>query len=229
MINSCQSPRAGNEAGGHGHGAAPPLAALVTEILREYPRSAGPKCPLLLAAGGISTGAHIAAQLTLGASGVVVGTRFLLTPESTYAPTQKAALLDAHATSTVRTLAFDVVRGTLAWPAGVDGRGISTQTSRDYDAGMDVEKVKAQFREAANERSKEGLITWSGTGVGVVDKIQSAGVSTDSAFSTSVLLSLSHVVAARCNHQDIVRELHEETVKAIRAANDLLGPSNADA
>jgi len=99
----------------------------------------------------------------------------------------------------VRTLAFDVVRGTLAWPAGVDGRGISTQTSKDYDAGKDVEKVKAKFREAAKENSKDGLITWSGTGVGVLDKIQSAG--------------------------DIVQELHDETVKAIRAANNLLGPS----
>ncbi|KLO19033.1 2-nitropropane dioxygenase [Schizopora paradoxa] len=193
----------GNEAGGHGHGAAPPVAALVTEILHQYPRTAGTKCPPVLAAGGISTGAHIAAQLTLGASGVVVGTRFLLTPESTYKPAQKAALLDAHATSTVRTLAFDVVRGTLAWPAGVDGRGISTQTSRDYDAGVDVEKVKTQFREAAKESSKDGLITWSGTGVGVVDKIQSAG--------------------------DVLRELHEETVKAIRTANDLLIPSSTDA
>jgi len=123
----------------------------------------------------------------------------LLTPESTYVPAQKTALLDAHATSTVRTLAFDVVRGTLAWPAGVDGRGIETQTSRDYDAGVDVEKVKARFQEAAKEGDKNGLITWSGTGVGVVDKIQNAG--------------------------DILRELHDETIKSIRAAYGLLNPS----
>ncbi|WP_299988685.1 nitronate monooxygenase [uncultured Ruegeria sp.] len=37
----------------------------------------------VLAAGGISDGRWLAAALCLGASGVVIGTRFLATPEST--------------------------------------------------------------------------------------------------------------------------------------------------
>ena len=93
---------------------------LLPVILSAIP----PDGPLVLAAGGMATGAHVAAVLALGASGAVLGTRFLLTPESLYTDTQKKALADADSRSTTRTMAFDYARGTIGWPDGIDGRGL---------------------------------------------------------------------------------------------------------
>jgi nitronate monooxygenase len=75
-------------------------------------------------AGGLATGAQIAALLDLGASGAVLGTRFLLSPESLYSDRQRQALIDAQSSESVRTMAFDYARNTLSWPKDVDGRGL---------------------------------------------------------------------------------------------------------
>lgn len=66
----------------------------------------------------------MASLLTLGASGVVLGTRFLLSPESLYTDAQRQALISASSSLAVRTMAFDHVRGTLGWPCGIDGRAL---------------------------------------------------------------------------------------------------------
>lgn len=78
----------------------------------------------IVAAGGVATGAQIASLLTLGASGVALGTRFLLSPESLYSDIQRHALISADSPSSVRTMAFDHVRDTLGWPKGIDGRAL---------------------------------------------------------------------------------------------------------
>ncbi|KAF7339163.1 Nitronate monooxygenase [Mycena venus] len=67
-------------------------AVVVQAILREFETSGS---PLVVAAGGISTGARIASLLTMGVDGVVLGTRFLFTPECTYTAAKKDALLCA--------------------------------------------------------------------------------------------------------------------------------------
>lgn len=120
------STRPGNEAGGHGVAASLPLLTLFPLLANEvalYSRAGRPKPPVL-AAGGLATGAHVASLLALGAAGAVLGTRFLLSPESKYTDSQRAALLAAPSALSVRTMAFDEARGTLGWPAGVDGRGL---------------------------------------------------------------------------------------------------------
>lgn len=110
----------GIEAGGHGANYAPPVLTLVSSILSALPEDGPP----VLAAGGLANGGHVASLITLGASGVVFGTRFLLSPESLYSDVQRKALLAASSTSSVRTMAFDHARGTLGWPHGIDGRGL---------------------------------------------------------------------------------------------------------
>lgn len=110
----------GIEAGGHGSSSSPPLLTLIPSILSISPSDGPP----ILAAGGLSHGAHIASLLALGADGVVLGTRFLLSPESLYTDPQRQALVAAGLTSSVRTMAFDHVRSTLGWPQGIDGRGL---------------------------------------------------------------------------------------------------------
>lgn len=110
----------GNESGGHGSGTAAPLLTLLSEIFSVIPDDG----PIILGAGGLVNGAHLASLLTVGASGAVLGTRFLLSPESQYSDSQRRALIAAPTGSSVRTMAFDEARNSLGWPKGVDGRGL---------------------------------------------------------------------------------------------------------
>ena len=106
--------------------------------------------PPLLGAGGIMTGANMAGVLAMGADGVVVGTRMLMTPEAAYSDAQKKLLVDAGPTSTLRTMAFDEARNTLGWPKGVDGRGLINDTVNDYmsNKGGDGDARRAVYKEA---------------------------------------------------------------------------------
>ena len=162
----------GIEAGGHGSSYAPPLFTLVSDILAALPQG-----PPLLAAGGIANGAQIAAYLALGASGAALGTRFLLTPESMYTAPQKAALIAADSTSTVRTLAFDRARNVLGWPTGVDGRGLRNKLVQDVEDGVDISTVQERLAEATKLGLPDYLIIWAGTGVGQMHDIMDAQVS----------------------------------------------------
>lgn len=59
------------------------------------------------ASGGYSTGRQLAAALTLGAEGVYMGTRFLLTQESPWPPAVKQRMLEAGAADTIVTTNVD--------------------------------------------------------------------------------------------------------------------------
>lgn len=145
---------------------------LVSSILAAFPKGGPP----LLAAGGLVTGNQIASFLVLGAAGAVLGTRFLMTPESLYSDSQKKALVSAKSDMTVRTVAFDRARGTLDWPAGVDGRGLYNDTVKDVESGVDIETVKEKFRAGVRDSDPDRMLVWSGMGVGLVSEIKSAQV-----------------------------------------------------
>ncbi|KAG0709165.1 2-nitropropane dioxygenase [Suillus ampliporus] len=182
----------GSESGGHGYSAAPPLLTLVPSILAVLPKDGPP----LLAAGGLSTGSHVASLLTLGVSGVVLGTRFLMTKESFYNEAQKKMLVTANANSTVRTMAFDRARGTLDWPEGVDGRAIYNRTVKDMDDGVDVKIVRENFNKGIQNRDPEQILVWAGTGVELVTEIQTA--------------------------QDVVREVHTDMMEHLTLVSTLI-------
>jgi NAD(P)H-dependent flavin oxidoreductase YrpB (nitropropane dioxygenase family) len=88
----------GVEAGGHVRGTTP----LLTLLHQVVPAAGVP----VVAAGGIATGAALAAALNAGAVAARVGTRFLATAESGAHPGYVAALLSATANDTVHTTAF---------------------------------------------------------------------------------------------------------------------------
>jgi enoyl-[acyl-carrier protein] reductase II len=90
----------GQEAGGHNL-AELPLFAAVPEVRRTV----GPE-PLLLAAGGVSDGATLAAALALGADGAWVGTRLVASREADAHPGYKAALVEARSSDTRLTSMF---------------------------------------------------------------------------------------------------------------------------
>jgi NAD(P)H-dependent flavin oxidoreductase YrpB (nitropropane dioxygenase family) len=93
----------GTEAGGHVRGTST-LERLLPEI------TAAVEVPVL-AAGGISTAQDVVAAMSLGASGVRVGTRFVAAVESDAHPSYVDALIDASAEDTCLTEAYSVM-----WP-----------------------------------------------------------------------------------------------------------------
>jgi len=60
----------------------------------------------VLAAGGIADGRGLVAALALGAQGIVVGTRFIATPEAQAAPQYREAILRSGEADTVRTRCY---------------------------------------------------------------------------------------------------------------------------
>ena len=90
----------GFEAGAHNGEVG--LLTLLTQIL-EFA-----KVPVV-GAGGIVNGAQIAAILTVGGSGVWVGTRFAATEESGTPQAHKDAIVEVEHDRTVRTLAMDAL------------------------------------------------------------------------------------------------------------------------
>jgi nitronate monooxygenase len=94
----------GFEAGGHVRGTAS-LFALLPAVVRAI-------APVpVVAAGGIATGAGVAAALAAGAEGVLIGTRFLASTEAAASDEYKRRIVAARAEDTVHTRLFDV-----GWP-----------------------------------------------------------------------------------------------------------------
>lgn len=191
----------GCEAGGHGLGSSPPLHALLPRVLALSPtlKAFNPSglAPPVLGAGGLSGGRSLAALLTLGAHGGILGTRLLLTPEAAYNDAQKSVLLKAGPGDTKRTMAFDEARGTLGWPAGVDGRGVVNETLRAYEAQEGTPEQRRERYSAAEKLGNEArIVTWAGSGVGLMNVIKPAA--------------------------EVVREVTQDAIEAIQGAQKLL-------
>jgi len=194
----------GSDAGGHGfsHGAS--IVSLLPEtvdVLSSSP-SHGPSNMMipLLAAGGIADARGAAAAFALGASGVVLGTRFLAARETTVPhEAYRDSVLAARdgANSTVRSTLFDNVRGPNVWPAAYDGRGLVTRSYEDFvGGGIAIEEVRRRHDEAAKQEdrgfkgeSESGsgsasasasasgrgrANVWAGASVGLVNEVQDA-------------------------------------------------------
>ena len=90
----------GMEAGGHNY-AELPLDRAIVEVRKSL--GAG---PMLIAAGGISTGFDIARVMSLGADGAMLGSRFVASHEANAHADYKAALVASDGSDTVLTSAF---------------------------------------------------------------------------------------------------------------------------
>lgn len=89
----------GTEAGGHVQSTRG-LYEVLPAVLEEA------KTVPVLAAGGIATGAHIRRALVAGASGVLIGTRFVATKEAGGHEEHKRAIIRAKAADTALTVCF---------------------------------------------------------------------------------------------------------------------------
>ncbi|TMJ40695.1 MAG: nitronate monooxygenase [Alphaproteobacteria bacterium] len=162
----------GTEAGGHGKSGRTTLTLTpaVVDIAGAVP---------VVAAGGLSDGRGLAAALMLGASGILVGTRFWATPEALGSDAAKRLLTEARSDDTLRTRVFDIVRG-LDWPEGYSGRAIANDFSRNWH-GHESELERNLVREAeaywtaarAGDTSKS--VVFAGEGLDLIHDIKPAG------------------------------------------------------
>lgn len=180
----------GTEAGGHGATRALfPLLPAIVDAVAPLP---------VVAAGGIADGRGLVAALALGASAVLIGTRFIAAHEALAPAEAKARLIESSGDATLRTRVFDLVRG-LPWPEPYTGRALSNRFSRSWH-GHEAELLRAVPREAPRyaaataAKDFETALIWAGEGLDLVRQLEPAAVIVQS------LLSEAQRALAQLNH-----------------------------
>jgi nitronate monooxygenase len=182
LLQSVQRPDVvviqGAEAGGHGRATdGMGLMALLPEVADAMASSRIP----LFAAGGIADGRGVAAAMCLGASGAVMGTRFLAASEARISRGYQNEVVRASdgAASTTRTLLYNHLRGTFGWPEEYSPRTIFNRSFIEQQEGKSFEELKKLHDEAAKAGDKgwgpEGrLATYAGAAIGLIHDVKGA-------------------------------------------------------
>ena len=172
----------GSEAGGHiGHVA---TTVLVQQVLYKF----CDQIPIFVA-GGIGTGKMMAHMLLMGAAGVQLGTRFVMTEESNVHPKFKEAFIRANARDAISTPQYDSKLPVVAVRA-LRNRGtaefgaLQLRLLKELEAG-NIHRQEAQeevekfwigaLRRAAVDGDIEMGSLMAGQSVGLVDKLLSIG------------------------------------------------------
>ncbi|KAH8895929.1 FMN-dependent 2-nitropropane dioxygenase [Thozetella sp. PMI_491] len=187
----------GADAGGHQWVQSSGLISLVPEVRTMLDTEFPGRQVALLAAGGIVEGRGVAAALTLGADGVVMGTRFLIAKEASTPEFHRNAVTEAvdGGASTVKSTFHDDLNNMNIWPSTYDGRAIVTESYKDHLAGLSLEENLKKFAEAKEADDASRFIMWAGAGVGLVKEALPAG--------------------------DIVRKTREEAIARMQALQSL--------
>jgi nitronate monooxygenase len=162
----------GTEAGGHG------ASRTTIDIVPAIVDLAAGRVPVV-AAGGIGDGRGLAAMLMLGASGVLLGTRFYASQECDGAEEAKQRICAATSGSTVRGIVFDLSRNNV-WPAPFTGRCLVNDHSRRW-SGREVEllqnvtAVAADYAAAKAAGNFDVAAVIAGEAVGLIHDIPPAG------------------------------------------------------
>ena len=187
----------GSEAGGHGISRG--LISLVPEVVDAI----GDSIPVV-AAGGIADGRGLAAALMLGASGILIGTRFYATTDAAAADAAKERVRAASGDDTLRSIVFDISRRNV-WPGAFTGRCLRN-AHLDRWFGREVELLRHQEEEAtryATARRQEDF------DIAAVIAGESSGLVRDI-----------------CSAHDIVeRIVHEASALLARGASQVRSPS----
>ncbi len=177
-----------------------------TSIMALLPEMVDAVAPIpVLAAGGIGDGRGLAAALCLGASGVSMGTRFLLSTEADAHTDYQGWLLDAGASDTIHTTLF---RG--GWPPNTPVRTLPNKSLQLWEAagrpepgrgpgegdvigqtskGTPIMRYHDDFPGAHTTGDLESMVLYAGESVGVMHEILPAAeiVQTIADQATSVL------------------------------------------
>lgn len=161
----------GTEAGGHG--ASRGLVTLIPELVDEL----GEKIPIV-AAGGIADGRGLAAALMLGASGVLLGTRFYATAEAAGAEAAKQRIRNASGDDTLRSNVFDISRRN-DWPAPFTGRCLRNEHlerwyGREVELMRHLDEESPRYLAARKEGNFDIAAVIAGESAGLIREISSA-------------------------------------------------------
>lgn len=165
----------GGEAGGH-CGEVSTLV-LIPEVVRAL-KGAGQDIPVL-AAGGIMTGAQMAAMMAAGAQGAWTGSVWLATTEAETSEAFRDKMIAARSRDTVRSRSRTgkpARQLRTAWHEAWDGEG-SPGTLPMPLMGMVSEPAFQRIEKAVvngNESARDLVSYFVGQGVGLVDQVRSA-------------------------------------------------------
>jgi nitronate monooxygenase len=161
----------GTEAGGHG------ASRTTIDLVPAIVDLAAGRVPVA-AAGGIADGRGLAAMMMLGASGVLLGTRFYASQECDGAEEAKQRICTATSGNTVRGIVFDLSRNNV-WPAPFTGRCLVNDHSRRW-SGREVEllqnvtAVAADYAAAKAAGNFDVAAVIAGEAVGLIHDIPPA-------------------------------------------------------
>jgi len=165
----------GGEAGGHGMTVRSTFT-LVPDVV-DLAAERSPET-LVLAAGGVTDGRGLAAALTLGADGVLVGTRLWASPEALVSPRAHQRAIEASGDDTFRTRVYDAVRR-LDWPAEYNERALSnsfldTWHGNEAQLSASLPEAIETFEKAVAAEDFDAVAILIGEGVGLIHDIRPA-------------------------------------------------------
>jgi len=156
----------GTEGGGH-------VGLIGTMVLVPQVVRAVGAVPVL-AAGGVATGEGLAAALSLGSAGVLLGTRFLATPESAVPEGWKRAIVASDGDGTLLTEIPDVARGRV-WPGAYSrvtrNRYIERWLGREGELRRRQKEIAAAVEKALAAGDVDEVPLFIGQDAGLIDEI----------------------------------------------------------
>ena len=161
----------GTEAGGHG------ASRTTLDIVPAIVDLAAGRVPVV-AAGGIADGRGLAASLVMGASGVLLGTRFYASVEADGPEAAKQRICAASSGDTVRGIIFDISRNNV-WPAPFTGRCLVNDhvrrwASREVELMQNARAVAAEYAQAKAADNFDIAAVIAGEAVGLIHDIPPA-------------------------------------------------------
>jgi len=156
---------------GGGHVGLMGTMALVPMVVRAVaPRP-------VLAAGGVADGAGLAAALALGAEGVLLGTRFLATPEAPVPQGYKQAILDSDGHDTIVTEIPDVGSARV-WPGAFSrvrlNHFVERWLGREWQLRQRRNEVSQQLVAARQRDDTEEYAIQAGQTCGLINDVSPA-------------------------------------------------------
>jgi nitronate monooxygenase len=162
----------GTEAGGHG------ASRTTLDIVPAIVDVAAGRVPVV-AAGGLADGRGLAAMMMLGASGVLLGTRFYASIECDGPEEAKRRICAATSGNTIRSIIFDLSRDNV-WPAPFNGRCLINDHARrwmgcEVELLQNVKAVAAEYAAAKSAGNFDIAAVIAGEAVGLIHDIPKAG------------------------------------------------------
>jgi len=158
----------GTEAGGHVVWMASlPLVPMMVKAVAPVP---------VLSAGGIADGRGLAAALALGAEGVLLGTRFMATPEAPIHPNFKQVIVKSDGHDTVLTEIPDLASQRV-WPGAMSrsqrNKFIERWSGREWALRQNASDIGKQSAAARAAGAIDNTSLSFGQDAGLIDSIKS--------------------------------------------------------